>query len=78
MAKIVKIDKKQRVLQFLQTGEPLTAVHAAHYCGTIHLSQIISDLKKEGYDITSIKKVDLEGDQYVAYKLNTETMRKAA
>lgn len=69
MSKIVKIDKKQRVLQFLQTGEPLTAVHAAHYCGTIHLSQIISDLKKEGYEIETTKKIDLEGDQYAAYKL---------
>lgn len=69
MSKIIKTNKKDRVLAFLKTGEPLTAVQAHHYCGTIHLSQIISDLKKEGYNITSSKKIDLEGDQYVVYKL---------
>lgn len=69
MAKIIKTDKKLRVLQFLQTGEPLTAVHAAHYCGTIHLSQIVSELKKEGHRIETMKKRDLEGDVYAAYKL---------
>ena len=69
MAKIVKIDKKERVLQFLKTGEALTAVHAAHYCGTVHLSQIISDLKKLGHKIVTEKKVDLEGDVYAAYRL---------
>lgn len=69
MAKITKVDKKIRVLQFLMTGEPLTAVHAAHYCGTIHLSQIISDLKKEGHHIETLKKRDLEGDVYAAYRL---------
>ena len=69
MAKIIKTDKKLRVLQFLQTGEPLTAVHAAHYCGTIHLSQIVSDLKKEGYQIETFRKRDLEGDVYAAYRL---------
>jgi len=77
MGKIVKIDKKTRVLQFLMTGEPLTAIHAAHYCGTIHLSQIISDLKKEGYDISTIKKIDLEGDQYACYQLN-QILKEAA
>ena len=70
MAKITKVDKKTKVLQFLMTGQPLTALHAAHYCGTIHLSQIISDLKKEGYDISSTKKKDLEGDTYVSYQMN--------
>lgn len=69
MAKIVKIDKKERVQQFLKTGEALTAVHAAHYCGTVHLSQIISDLKKLGHKIVTEKKVDLEGDVYAAYRL---------
>lgn len=69
MSKITKINKKDRVLAFLKTGEPLTAVQAHHYCGTIHLSQIVSDLKKEGHNISSAKKRDLEGDQYVVYRM---------
>lgn len=69
MSKIIKLNKKDRVLSFLKTGEPLTAVQAHHYCGTIHLSQIVSDLKKEGHNIVSSKKRDLEGDQYVVYRM---------
>lgn len=64
--------KKQKVLDALKTGEPVTALNLAHYAGTLHVSQIISVLKAEGFDITSTIKRDLDGDRYVSYQLKLD------
>lgn len=69
MGKIIKDTKKNLALKVLMTGEHLSALTAHQYIGTLHLSQIISKLKQEGYPIETDMKQDLNGMQYASYHI---------
>lgn len=46
-----KIMKKKEILDWLESGKPLTALMAVQLFGTMNLSRIISSLRKEGHKI---------------------------
>lgn len=76
MGKIIKDTKKNLALKVLMTGQPLTALTAHQYIGTMHLSQIISTLKKGGYPIETDIKQDLNGMQYASYHIPKDFLKK--
>lgn len=47
----MKVSKKQLILEWLESGKPLTALMAVQLFSCMNLSRIISKLKKEGHDI---------------------------
>lgn len=47
----MKVSKKQLILEWLESGKPLTSLMAVQLFGCMNLSRIISKLKKEGHDI---------------------------
>ncbi len=49
-----KTNKTQKVLQHLQSGKPITSMDAIDLYGATRLSAIIFNLRKRGYNITTI------------------------
>lgn len=45
--------KKKQILEWLESGKPLTSLMAVQLFGILSLSRIISQLKREGADIVS-------------------------
>ena len=48
------MNKHKAVLQWLQTGASISSMEAINNFGATRLSAIIFDLRKRGYDITSV------------------------
>ena len=48
-----KISQKQKVLNWLQTGKPLTPIQALERFGSFRLGALIHKLRNEGYSITT-------------------------
>lgn len=59
--------KKQKVLNLLKTGRPITSLIAFQQTGSMRLGAVVFQLKKEGHNIISEEKKDLSGTRYVAY-----------
>lgn len=45
--------KKKQILEWLESGKPLTSLMAVQLFGILSLSRVISQLKREGADIVS-------------------------
>lgn len=61
--------KKAMVLERLQDGYGVTSMYAFEHFHATRLSAIIFDLKKEGYEIVTIRKTAKDGTSYAEYRL---------
>lgn len=64
----MKINREQRVLKYLQTYKKITPMDALKECGTMRLSAVIFNLKKDGYlfDTQRVRVHTRDGWTYVA------------
>lgn len=72
----MKVTLEDRVLEYLQENGSINPKEALNECGSMRLSAIIFDLKKEGYDIETIRETSKNkwGDKvsYAKYVLKEE------
>lgn len=61
--------KLDLVRKHLMTGRDLTPLHALSLYSIQHLAPRILDLRREGYIIDTLRKVDETGTRYAAYKM---------
>lgn len=66
----MRITKKQKILEWLKSGKPITAIMAVQMFNCINLSNIISKLRKEGYIIDTETVLTSNGDKFGRYVLN--------
>lgn len=65
-----KVTQKDRILDHLKSGASLTPLEALQLYGSMRLSAVIHDLKKEGWDIHTDMVFDAaSGKSYARYKL---------
>ena len=63
--------QKQKVLSHLQTLGRITPLEAFGVYGIFRLASCIYDLKKDGFEIQTILKRDLNNKPYAVYKLKS-------
>lgn len=68
----MKETKKQKILAWLESGKPLTALMAAQIWGCTNLSAIISKLRKEGININTENVILPNGERFGRYILSYE------
>lgn len=47
----MRVTQEQRILEWLETGEPITQYDALRELGCMRLASRISDLKRDGYPV---------------------------
>jgi len=61
--------KTDRILAHLVSGRGLTALEAMGLYSVFRLASIIHNLRKQGYPIKTVPKVDPNGTEYAEYFL---------
>lgn len=65
----MKTTKKSMVLERLEEGYGVTSMYAFEHYKLTRLSAVIFDLKKDGYNIETIRKTAKDGTSYAEYRL---------
>lgn len=50
--------QRARILQFLQSGKPLTTLYARHYLNVMHPAARVMELRKAGHNIVTHRRKD--------------------
>ena len=67
--------QKNKILFFLQLdSKGITPIDALEWCGCFRLAARISDLKKDGHNISSELETNRHGVRYSRYKLINNTL----
>ncbi len=61
--------QNQQILEYLQAGNSISPMEALHLFNCWALSSRISDLRKEGHDITSVMETGENGKVYARYAM---------
>lgn len=64
--------KKQKILEWLKSGKPITAIMAVQMFNCINLNYVIFTLRKEGYDIDTETVLSSNGEKFGRYVLNVK------
>lgn len=62
--------KKQEILEWLESGKPLTSLMAVQLFGCMNLSRIIAKLRKEGRDVKVEYFKYTDGSRWAKYYMN--------
>lgn len=65
----MKETKKQKILDWLQSGKPITVVMAIQMFDCLNLKSTIASLRKDGYDIDT-ESLTQDGRRFFRYVLN--------
>lgn len=52
------MSKKQKILEYLQSGKSITPLEALHKFGSMRLGAVVWDLQKAGYDIRNVQHLE--------------------
>lgn len=63
------MSQKEAILQYLQSGKPLTPLKAQAEFRTMRLAAAIHVLRKEGHNIVTHRKKAFSGGFYAEYRL---------
>lgn len=63
------MNKTENIRKLFMDGLTLTNIQAYHYASTFKLPDIVYNLRKRGYIISTLIKRDAFGDSYAEYKM---------
>lgn len=69
---IMKETKKNKILDWLKSGKPITVVMAIQMFDCLNLKNIIALLRKDGYNIDTESVITQDGRRFFRYVLNNK------